>query len=85
MHRDEDDDDWDESLDDENYGDDFDTEPTIDCPYCGFEMLEICVQCPSCGKYPSDEDAVTRSQPRWVILSALLCLASIFFWFLMQM
>ena len=82
-----DDDEWDDSLyeddDAEDYGDDGDdqdTEPTRDCPYCGFEMLEICLQCPSCGQYLSKEDVHSRSQPIWVILVAILCLISIAFW-----
>jgi len=84
MQNDDDDDgdDWDdpsfENDDTEDYAED--DEPTRDCPYCGFEMLEICVQCPSCGQYLSKEDVHERSQPLWVWLTAILCLAATLFW-----
>lgn len=82
MRGDADDDEWDSSSygDDDDYGDDQEEEPTRDCPYCGFEMLEVCIQCPSCGQYLSKEEFYERSQPRWVILAAILCLVAIFFW-----
>ncbi len=80
-------DDW----DDDSYGDDDasdsgeheDLEPTVPCPYCGFEMLEVCVQCPSCGQYPSNEDSNRNPKPRWIILTAIVCLAAILFGFVM--
>ena len=79
-----DDDEWDATPYDEDesddYGDDPEEEPTRDCPYCGFEMLEVCIQCPSCGQYLSKEDIHERSQPLWVILAAVLCLIGVFFW-----
>jgi predicted nucleic acid-binding Zn ribbon protein len=78
------DDDWEDSSygddDSEDYANDAAEEPTRYCPYCGFEMLEICVQCPSCGQYLSKEDVHDRSQPLWVWLTAILCLAAILFW-----
>lgn len=77
-----DDDDWNESNFDCENEDDFDSEPTRECPYCHFEMLEICVQCPSCGQYTSEEDSHQSSRPRWVVFSAVLCLAVLLFWFL---
>lgn len=81
-----DDDEWDDSSygdnDREDFGDDSEEEPTRDCPYCGFEMLEICIQCPSCGQYLSQEDVREHSQPRWVVLGAVLCLVAIAFWLL---
>ena len=79
-------DEWDDPScgdeDTDDYGDDAVDEPTRDCPYCGVEMLEICVQCPSCGQYLSQEDSHVRSQPLWVYLTAILCLAAILFWML---
>ena len=87
MRGDADEDEWDESSyeDDEgdDYGDDTGGEPTRDCPYCGFEMLEICLQCPSCGQYLSKEDVHSRSQPLWVTLTAILCVIAIAFWLFM--
>jgi len=86
----------DDFPDDEFAGDDLDSddgefdnsefddeeEPTIECPQCGFEMLEIAYQCPRCGEIPSREFRQTTSQPRWVILTALLCLGLLLWWFL---
>lgn len=80
----EDEEEWDDHDVDEDFDDDSETEPTRDCPCCGFEMLEICVQCPSCGHYPSREDSQRSSQPRWIILGAILCLGVLLFWILMR-
>ena len=51
-------------------------EPTVNCPYCRTEIWEEAVQCPECGEYLSHEDQQARQEwkPRWVILTALLCL-----------
>jgi hypothetical protein len=80
-----DDEDWQSSSDDDSYDadddyDDMPDEPTVECPYCGFEMLEVCVQCPKCGQYPSKEDSLQRSQPMWVVLTAVLTILAIVFW-----
>jgi len=40
-----DDDRWDDDADE---GDDSDDEPTVPCPYCGWQMLEDSPRCPSC-------------------------------------
>ena len=86
MRPDDDDEDWDESCSEETGDDDPDLEPTRDCPYCGFEMLEICDRCPSCGQYPSKEDTQhEQGQPRWVILAGFLCLAIMLFWILLRL
>jgi lipopolysaccharide biosynthesis regulator YciM len=87
-----DDEDWDNDNSDASYDDDAydsydedsDSEPTRDCPSCGFEMLEICVQCPSCGQWLSQEDTPSRGQPRWVIVGALICLATLLSLLLLQ-
>lgn len=71
-------DDWNDS----ESAEDFDTEPVINCPYCGTEMLEICPQCPACGQYLSNEDQHSQSHPRWILLTAILCLTLVAFWLL---
>lgn len=78
---DQDDEDWDDpALDDAP--DDSETEPTIDCPYCGREMLEVCLQCPSCGMYISKEDLGREKRPWWITLAIILTLAGMMSWFL---
>lgn len=52
-------------------------EPTIECPNCGCEMLEIAHQCPRCGELPTREFRHTSSQPRWVYLTALILLVAL--------
>ena len=83
-YRDDDDDEWESDSYDDADDDLSDSEPTRDCPSCGFEMLEICDQCPSCGQWLSREDSRSPSQPRWVIIGALLCLATLLFFLLLQ-
>ena len=76
-----DDDEWEaRSLDDDEDG--VDTEPTIDCPYCGEEMLEDCVQCPSCGMFLSKEDLGPEKHPWWITLAIILSLLAVATWFL---
>ncbi|MCA9011588.1 MAG: hypothetical protein KDB01_17670 [Planctomycetaceae bacterium] len=67
---------------DEAVGDSNDDEPTIRCSHCGFEMLEIAWQCPRCGEIPTAEFRQTWTQPRWVIITALLVLGSMLWWLL---
>jgi hypothetical protein len=76
-----DDDDWDDPASDEDTGDP-ETEPTIDCPYCGHEMLEVCLQCPSCEMYVSKEDLGREKRPWWITLAIILSLLGIASWFL---
>ena len=71
--------DWETDGFDDTGDYDSELEPTRDCPSCGVEMLEICVQCPSCGQWLSREDSHSTSQPRWVIIAALICLATLLF------
>jgi len=79
---DQDDEDWDDpSLDDD--ADDAETEPTIDCPYCGQEMLEVCPQCPSCEMYISKEDLGREKRPWWITLAIILTLAGMMSWILL--
>jgi hypothetical protein len=72
-----DDEGWDEEYDEEGLD-----EPVIPCPYCGEEMLEDSPQCPSCGNYISAEDLPTKSQPLWVVMTAIVCLILALGWVL---
>lgn len=76
-----DDDDWDDPTP-ENDEDELEFEPTIDCPHCGREMLEICVQCPSCGMYLSKESLGREKHPWWITIAIILSLAAVATWFL---
>lgn len=78
---DQDDDSWD---DDDNEDDDFDADlrdaddgdaPTVSCPFCRREILEDTPRCPHCERYLSPADFPARSQPLWVVITALICLA----------
>jgi hypothetical protein len=71
-----DDDDFDDEFDDYGEEDSLD-EPTLDCPYCGREILEVLIQCPGCGNYLSKEDTLPRRQAPWIIIAAVLVLAGI--------
>ena len=53
------------------------TEPTVECSNCGFEMLEIIHQCPRCGELVTREFRETSTQPRWVYLTALILLIAL--------
>ena len=79
-----DDDDWDDrgDWDSDDDTDDVETEPTIDCPYCGHEMLEVCVQCSSCGMFLSKEDFGRGKHPWWITLAIILSLVAATTWFL---
>jgi hypothetical protein len=75
---DEDEDDW---YDDEaDYGDDSEDEPTLPCPYCRREILEDSPYCPHCERYISEEDHAGRSNPLWVIATAVICLGLAIWW-----
>jgi hypothetical protein len=81
-YRDTDDDDqWDDdSSDDGDDQEDSDDEPTGPCPYCRREIVEDSPRCPYCERYISDEDHPRRSQPIWVIVTALICLGVAIWW-----
>lgn len=81
FNNDELDDDLYDEFDEDQMSDD-DDEPTVLCASCGFEMLEIAYQCPRCGEIPSREFQRTSSQPRWVILTALILIGALLFWIL---
>lgn len=61
--------DYDEDFD---FGDD--EYETIDCPHCGSAIYEDAPACPHCGNYLTDSDRVGRTQPLWVILTAIFLL-----------
>lgn len=73
-------DEWDEE--DDLTDDDSTVEPTVECPYCRRQILEDTPRCPYCEQYISEEDRTTTRQPRWVIVTALLCLATAIYWVL---
>ena len=80
-----DDDRWDEDdLDADDWDDQDDDEPTVPCPYCRREIFEDSVRCPHCGEYISEEDAPPGKKPWWIIVGALLGLAAILVWVIMQ-
>ena len=71
--------DWDgDEADDE--GDD---ESTVPCPFCRREMFEDSPQCPSCGEYVSAADFARNGRPRWVLVTAAVCLAMAVLWALL--
>lgn len=67
-------DDVDDSYDDENES------VMVSCPYCREEMLEDAPQCPSCGKYISEEDSPPRTKPLWVLATIAICLIIALMW-----
>jgi hypothetical protein len=82
-------DDWDDELDDDDKAPDDsssgfgDEEPTVPCPYCRREILEDTPRCPYCERYISSEDGAVSArptQPTWVIVTALVCLAMALAW-----
>lgn len=79
-HDDEFDDAWDGDDDIDADEDPDDDEPTIDCPYCGAEMLEDSPRCPACGTYLSKEDAPPRRRPGWIVLGVVICLLLVYLW-----
>jgi len=72
------DEDFDSDEDDSDLEDD--DEPTVDCPYCGAEILEEAQRCPHCGEYLSREDAPLEKKPWWILLGVGLCLYIVFRW-----
>ena len=74
-----DDEEFDDADDDYGDSDSDDEEPTVECANCGCEMLEIVLQCPRCGEYASKESHRHNRHPRWVLLTAILCLGAILY------
>lgn len=73
---DEEDEDWDEEPSDSD-----DSQP---CPYCKRMIYHDAVRCPYCEQYLSEEE-VTRSTPRWVAVTAVVCLVVTVLWILWGM
>ena len=48
---------------------------TVECVQCGREISAMAEQCPRCGTYVSEEDAPTRSIPKWAVITAAVLLA----------
>jgi hypothetical protein len=71
-------DDQEEEYDVDRYGDD--SEPTIDCPYCGKDILETTPRCPHCERYISEEDFRPRKKSWLIIVGAGLCLYVVYRW-----
>jgi hypothetical protein len=69
---------------DEEYGthefDADDSEPTIDCPYCGKEILETTPRCPHCERWISEEDGAPQKKSWLVIVGTGLCLYVVYRW-----
>jgi hypothetical protein len=72
----------DDSVWDDGDIDDDGEEPTIDCPHCGAEILELLPQCPHCGMYVSSEAPGRRSG--WLTVTAALLLLAIVFGLLLR-
>jgi len=60
---------------------DDDDDGTAPCPYCGKDKWEESERCPHCGNYVSREDKPSQT-PRWVIVTAVVCLVIVAMWVL---
>lgn len=69
--------DLEESWDDEDASADDDTIP---CPVCGREVYDDAPQCPGCGHYLSAGDRLGPGKPRWILVTAIVCLALVAWW-----
>lgn len=67
--------DWDDPLDDSE-------DATEACPYCRRDIYADAVRCPYCEQYISEEDSPSSPQPRWFVITAVLCLIMVAFWIL---
>jgi hypothetical protein len=69
-----------EDLDDDDWPDDEDDEPTIPCPHCRREIHEDSQRCPYCELYISKEDAPPDRKPWWIIIGVIVCLYVVYRW-----
>lgn len=72
----------DDDFEDDNWEDDesaTDGETTQPCPHCGAEIYDDSEYCPRCERFLSREEVRTPSQPRWVVVTAAVCLV-FFLW-----
>ncbi len=70
----------DDDLDDPEYDDEDDDEPTISCPFCREEVHEDAQRCPHCEHYLSEEDAPSASKPWWIVVGVVACLYMVYRW-----
>ena len=73
---DEEDQDWNEEPRDAD-----DVQP---CPYCKRLIYHDAVRCPHCEQYLSEEE-VTGTTPRWIAVTAVVCLLVAAIWILSGM
>lgn len=78
-----DDQDTEGDWDNDEAEDDGDDESTVPCPFCRREMFEDSPRCPSCGEYVSAADFARNGRPRWVLVTAAVCLAIAVLWALL--
>lgn len=76
-----------DDFDDEQDFDDWQSEPTDNCPECGAPVDNDLDQCPRCGFYILDEDipessSKKRTQTIIVVVMAILILAPFLLWLL---
>lgn len=65
----------DEGPDSVDLGDDSEDDVLDPCPRCKRAVYHDAERCPHCGHYLNDEDEhATRLQPKWVIVTAAVCL-----------
>lgn len=72
---------WDEDWDDDLDGED-DEKSTVPCPYCRQPVYEDAEYCSNCEEYISLEDAPPETKPLWIVVTTLVLLGAILFWFL---
>ena len=61
-------------MDDNDEGDD--QVDTVTCPHCRREVAAFADQCPKCVWYLAEEDTPRRTQPKWVVVTTLVLLAT---------
>lgn len=54
-----------------------DEQDVVECMHCGAEIYEDAERCPHCENYQTDFGQTATSQPRWVVLTAVLLLLGI--------
>lgn len=65
--------DWEEDPENDDDSDQNSDEiATVECPYCGEEIIDDAVQCPYCGNYISEEDSPRQGQASWIVWAAIL-------------
>jgi predicted nucleic acid-binding Zn ribbon protein len=62
---------------DQDDPDDDEESDTVDCPRCGRPISEFAQQCPRCGAYVSAEEPRRTQFPTWVVVTAIILVATI--------